>query len=312
MEIPQFYDYINAYNSSINPSEIHASNTGLARYFRRYLLQKIISVFEFKNIPETWALNYFQYVLFCFGFIGVIETKEFGVIPQICTLSGRNVFYQPTHIVVSNQYLKGIVNPQIGKQCEVIKLQPDWGGVMDIVNFYADMMALSAESAGTNLVNSKLAYVFTASDKTMAESFKKLYDQIASGKPAVVQDKNMLNDDGSPNWGYFAQNLSQNYIAGAILDDMKKWEDKFNTDVGIPNANTYKKERLVVDEVNKNNIDTRTKVMLWLDTMKDGIERVNNMFGLDISVEYKYDISYEEIDAEQADFTGESGGGAWG
>lgn len=312
MEIPQLYEYINAYNSSINPSAIHANNTGLARYFRRYLLQKVISVFEFKNIPKTWAMNYFQYVLFCFGFIGIIDTKEFGVIPQLCTLSGRNVFYQPTHIVVSNRYLKGITSPQIGTQCEVIKLQPDWGGVMDLVNFYADMLALSAESAGTNLVNSKLAYVFSATDKTMAESFKKLYDKIASGEPAVVQDKNLLNDDGSPNWMYFAQNLSQNYIAGAILDDMKKWEDKFNTDIGIPSANTYKKERLIVDEVNKNNIDTRSKVMLWLDTMRDCIKKVNNMFGMNIEVNYKYEVDFDEIDAMQEDFKNESGGGSWG
>lgn len=300
MNIPASYEYINAVNSQVNPSSIHVSNTALTRFFRRYLLQKVISVFEFDGIPDTWDLNYFQYILFICGFIGIIETKEFGVIPQFCTLQGRNVFWQPTHIVVSNQYLRGITNPKIDSQCTVIKMQPDWGGCYDLVCFYADMLALCAESAGLNLVNSKLAYVFTATDKSSAESFKKLYDKVASGEPCVVQDKNLLREDGNLNWQYFAQNLSQNYIAGAILDDLKKWDDMFNTQIGIPNANTYKKERLIVDEVNANNIDTRAKVMLWKETMENGIEKTNEMFGLNLSVKYKYDVPVEE-------FTGQTG-----
>ena len=300
MNIPQLYDFINVYDSQRNPSAVHASNTGLARYFRRYLLQKVISVFEFDGIPDHWAMNYFQYVLFVFGFVGIIETKGYGVIPQMCTLSGRDVFYQPTNIIVSNPHLKGIINPEIGTQCALVKMQPDYGGVMDIVNFYADMMALCAESAGMNMVNSKLAYVFLSENKAKAEGFKKMFDKIASGEPAVFPDSNLFKEDGTPNWTYFSQNLKQNYIAGDILDDMRKWEDKFNTDVGIPNANTYKKERLVVDEVNANNIDVRTKVMLWADTMQRDMDKANELFGLNLSVKYKYDVKVE-------DFTGETG-----
>ena len=150
------------------------------------------------------------------------------------------------------------------------------------------------------MVNSKLAYVFLSDNKAKAEGFKKMFDKIASGEPAVFPDSNLFKEDGTPNWTYFAQNLSQNYIAGDILDDMRKWEDKFNTDVGIPNANTYKKERLVVDEVNANNIDVRTKVMLWADTMQRDLDKANELFGLNLSVKYKYDV-------EVADFTGETG-----
>ena len=78
---------------------------------------------------------------------------------------------------------------------------------MDKINFYADMLALSAETAGVDLVNSKLAYVFGAKNKAQAESFKKMFDQIGSGQPAAYIDKTLFDEEGNPGWTMFNQNL---------------------------------------------------------------------------------------------------------
>ena len=40
------YDFINRYNAHIKPSTVHAQENATTWFFRRYLLQKIISVFE--------------------------------------------------------------------------------------------------------------------------------------------------------------------------------------------------------------------------------------------------------------------------
>lgn len=290
---PKNYDFINLYNSQRSPSTVHCQNAALVRFFEKYLLQKVISVFKFENIPEYWAENFFQYVLFIWGFVTVFEHEDYGIIPQNCSLYGYDVFYQPSHVIIANPLIR-TERLRIGEDCELIKLQPDYCGIMDIVSTYADLMALSLETAGINLLNSKLSYVFMSENKTSAESFKKLFDQYASGSPAVFADKLLFNEDGSPSWQLFMQNVGQNYIADKVLDDMKKLEDRFNTDVGIPNANTYKKERLITDEVNANNVDTQSKVMLWLDTMSRGIERVNEHYGLDLSVSYRYEPEYRE------------------
>lgn len=287
------YKFINLYNSARNPSTVHCKNTALVNYYSRYLLQKLISVYQWENIPDHWAENYFQYVLFAYGHVGIINTDKYGVIPQECGLGGFNVFYQPRFITVANPLLSGLKQPVIGESCEVIKMMPDYGSPMDIISTYADLMALCLETAGTNLLNSKLAYVFTAGSKGMAESFKKLYDQIASGEPAAFIDKDLYNEDGSRNWDAFTQNLGQNYIVDRVLDDMKKIEDRFNTDIGIPNANTQKRERLITDEVNANNVDTYSKAGLWLETMQRDVEKVNAMFGLNLKVRYRYEDEAE-------------------
>lgn len=284
---PYYYNYINAETSQVTPSTVHVKDSGLCRYFTKYLLQKAMSVFEW-DLPETWNKDYFLYVLYCWGYVAVVNTDKFGVIPQGCGLKGYDVFYAPTHAVIANPLLSGILEPRIGTQCELLKLQPDFSGILDLVGHYAEQMALASQSVSVNLLNSKLSYVFTAKTKALAESLKKMYDQIASGEPAVVIDSRLKNaSDGEETWKAFEQNVGGNYIVTNLLADLRKIEAMFDTEIGIPNANTDKRERLIQDEVNANNIETFSKCAMWLENLQDACKRVNDMFGLSISVRWR-------------------------
>lgn len=284
---PKSYEFINMYNSSVHPSTVHCKNSALVMYFVRYLLQKVISVFEFDGLPKTWPKNYFQYVLFGFGYGAVFETDRYGLLFNQCNLHGYNVFYQPNKVLIANPLLPS-TQLEIGKDCEIIRVQPDYGNFMDLITTYADLMALCLETSGINLLNSKMSFVFFAESKNLSESFKKLYDSVASGEPMAVVDKNLLNEDGTPKWELFTQNVGQNYITDKVLNDMKTLDDQFNTKVGIPNANTQKKERLVTDEVNANNYDTQSLVNVVLETLREDLARVNAMFNTNITVKYRY------------------------
>lgn len=284
---PYYYNYINAETSQVTPSTVHVKDSGLCRYFTKYLLQKAMSVFEW-DLPETWNKDYFLYVLYCWGYVAVVNTDKFGVIPQGCGLKGYDVFYAPTHAVIANPLLSGILEPRIGTQCELLKLQPDFSGILDLVGHYAEQMALASQSVSVNLLNSKLSYVFTAKTKALAESLKKMYDQIASGEPAVVIDSRLKNAaDGEETWKAFEQNVGGNYIVTNLLADLRKIEAMFDTEIGIPNANTDKRERLIQDEVNANNIETYSKCAMWLENLQDACKRVNDMFGLSIAARWR-------------------------
>lgn len=106
--VPYLYDYVNCANSIVSPSTVHAERTATNRFFERYLLQKAISVFKW-DIPEKWSKNYFLYVLYCWGFISIVRTDKYGVIPQACSLRGYDIFYQPTNAVITNPLLTGIL-----------------------------------------------------------------------------------------------------------------------------------------------------------------------------------------------------------
>ena len=288
--IPANYNYVNMATAAVSPSTVHG-DSGLTAFFVRYLLQKAMSVFKW-TLPENWSKAYFLYVLYCWGNIAIINTDKFGVIPQGGCLTGYNVFYEPTHIQITNPLISKELMPRIGVDCTLIKLQPDYGGIMDLVNDYAELMAIASETISMNLLNSKLSYVFTAANKTAAESFKKLYDQICAGNPAAVVDKNLMNNDGSPAWTLFMQNVGQNYITDRVLSDVRKIEAMFDTHIGIPNANTDKRERLVTDEVNANNVETFSKCALWLEELQEGCRKANDMFGIEMAVDWRVPPDY--------------------
>lgn len=284
--LPAFADYMRAENTDLSLDLLKPATTRLGWSIQRYLLQKAISVYEWK-MPEMWAKNYVLYCLFCFGRVAVVNTDKFGVIAQACGLRGYNVYYQPTNAIITNALLSGNLEPRINQDCVILRLQPDYGGIMDLVVMYAGLMAQAMEATGINLNNSKTAYAFFTADKSTAEAYRKAMDQVSNGQPAVILDKKLLTEDGTPRWEMFTRDVKSNYIVPDLLSDLRKLEAMFDTQIGIPNANTDKRERLITSEVEANTIETYSKCSLWLEELQDGCRRARDMFGINLSVDWR-------------------------
>ena len=291
--IPAEYRYENLYNASRSPSTVHVKNTRLYRFFRKYLLQRAISVFKW-NIPEEWDTDYFLYTLYGRGFLAILDTERYGVIPQECAPGGFNLYYRPAWVMVTNPLL-GTLQRDIDTDCVLLKLQPDYGSVIDLVGFYADMMALAAEAVGMNFINVKTGTIFGAESEAQAQAYYKMFDKISEGNPAAVIGKKLLDPEGKPTWFPFTQNVKEAYIASDVLSDLLKIRAMFDTEIGIPNSNTEKRERLITDEVNSNNAETACLGELWLQTLNKEIKKANAMFeGLNMSVTWRVNPNPEE------------------
>lgn len=295
MNVPFYADYINGETfSGMSPSQVHVANTQMFHFFKRHLLHTAVSVFKWE-LPREWERTLFLYALYCCGHVAIIDTPEYGILPQPCTLSGRGVQYEPTHALIANPLIKNPQRPQIGTECAVVRLMPDYGGLMDVINYYAREMSVVTEAFELNNLNSKLSYIFgvykpgeTGSKKAGAEALKKVYDNIQSGVPASFVDGNLISRDGKPTWQLFEQHVKENFIAPDLLEVMRKLEERFCSAVGLPaNLATTKKERLVVDEVNANNAETASGPSMWLDTIRDGLAVANRLFDLQLSVDWR-------------------------
>ena len=63
---------------------------------------------------------------------------------------------------------------------------------------------------------------------------------------------------------------------------------EFDTKIGIPNANTDKRERLNTDEVNANNVETAIIAEGWLNSIRTGFENVKKLYpGVNCSVDWR-------------------------
>lgn len=296
MTAPYFYDQLDLSQSVIQPGVVRSQNTLLVAYFRRYLLERAISVFRWTT-PDTWNQSYMLYSIFGIGFVAIINTDKYGIIPQHGTLGGRGVFYQPTHVCIANPLINTAVMPRIGTDCALIRLRPDYGGIMDLVNDYAEAMALTSELFSINTLNSRLSFVFGAKDKRAAETYKKGMDELYSGRPLTILDKSVIGDNGEPSWQLLLQNVGQNYVAGEALENIRRLECKFDNEIGIPaNLATQKKERTISAEVEANDVETYTRAASWLELLREGCLQARDMFGIELSVDWRVDPmkSYEE------------------
>ena len=262
------------------------SNERLQIEYRTWCLKKLFGAFEFSGVPDTWDYDYFLTNLFVHGYLAITDTP-IGVIPLRCGITGVDVFEHPTTAVFANPVLdnfeRNLYGDNPATDCALIKIQYDYMGVMPIVERYAALLALCDNSIAVNLRNSKVAFIGLVSSKQQAATFEKLYRDIDSGKPAVYAKKgnDLTTDD------IYYNHVRETYIANDVQLLKQSIKNDFLTEVGLNNANTDKRERLIVDEVNANNDEVQANVQHWLDNIREGLKRANTLFGLNVSVKLR-------------------------
>ena len=303
--IPQDFEGLNQYNSMRSVAGRVQNDLNTA-YYMRALYQRVISGAKFK-LPEAWdqGKRYFKNVLFSLGFIGIVKTPEYGVIPQICAPRGYGLFLQPTDLLVAQP----LVNFQgtIGKDCELIHLTNDWLGVWDIVEHYAIRLSIAITSVDVSLINSRVSLLAAAKNKSAANTLKYLYEQISAGEPFAVYDKALksegINEDGEPIWTY-SQDVANNYITDKLLADIDTILRQFDNEIGILALNG-KKERMITNEVEAEADDSCARASTWEENLTDSFNRVNKLFPeLNLSFTLKYGgEEHEYISATDFDRT---------
>ena len=256
------------------PSDVDGVMNTSAYYYRLYLLKKLFGRFGFSGIPEGWDVDYMLETLFLNGFFTVTDTAA-GVLPLQCGLSGINVFGKPTTAVIANPVL-GNFERTIDVDCVICQLQPNYEGVYPLINRYSILLAMCDSSIAVNLMNTKAAWIFGASSKAQAETFKQLYDKISCGEPAVFM-KDGINEEQ-----FFTMPAKQNFIADDVQLLKRKIINEFLTEIGINNSNLDKRERLTDDEVNANDQEVIANIQCWIDNISIGIAKINQMFDLNL------------------------------
>lgn len=283
---PIYYDYANSQISQISPNTVHSSDTTTTRYFEKYLLQKIMSVFKW-TLPTEWPIDYFLYVLYCEGFLAVLDYSHYGVICQQCSLSGYDIYYRPTRAKFYFPKEIETFSRKIGVDCSIIKLQPNYSGVMDIVYHYANQLSLLTSAINVTALNTKNSFVFAAGNKQIAESIKKMYDSFASGQPATVVDKKLFDDKTGRLQLDLLGSGGQHIEINDLLLALHTIENNFNNDIGLPVLPATRKERDIAAEVTQNIKASNSKLELWMDNIQACLKDVNDMFNINLKCEWR-------------------------
>ena len=308
---PLNYDQINAIEGTYTPSMVKSFNNKVFMLWERALFQRAASVIDFENLPDGWSgpvKDFFIYCLYRFGYLGVFETEANGLIFQPGTLSGYDIYYQPVEFLVNNPHMD-IENNRfiIGETCELIKLTPDYLGVWEIINYYAEKLAVLDNALNMSLINNKFAFMLAAKNKQASEAFKKMIDKVNAGEPAVIYDMKLINDqqDKTEPWQLWSRDhMKENYITTMQLADFNTILHNFDKEIGIPTIPVEKKERMITDEANSTVIDAISRSEIWLKTLESSLENVNKKYGLNIKASRHYKEEVSE-NAEQNNTAGD-------
>lgn len=300
---PLNYDKINLSAGRFSPSSLKSFNNYSFWFWSRSLFQRAASVIEF-TVPDQWEgkiKDFFVYCLFKYGYIAIFSDDRFGLSFQPCSLKGYNFYYQPTSCLVANPELNKEF--KLGSEAQLLKLTPDYYGVWDIIDYYAEKLSMLDVSINSSIVNSKFAYLLGAKTRGAAQALKKLLDQINKGEPAVIYDSRIFDDpsskgDVSPFQTWFRDSMKNNYITNDLLQDFQTLLNDFDREIGIPTIPYQKKERLVQSEAESTEIDAKARSIVWIDTLDSSIKEVKQLFP-DITLSAK--LRYGNAPAEGGD-----------
>ena len=309
MYVPMNYEQINNINSMYIPSNVKYLDTVICNFWERSLFQRAMSVIDIK-VPEEWSgsiKDFLYYCLFRWGNVAVFDIAETGLAFSPGCLKGYNFYYQPTGYVIANPALKKSLDLEIGKDCAIIKISPDYLGIWDIIVYYAEKLSLLDSAINMSIMNNKLAWVIGARNKSFAQTIKKIFDKIMRGDPLVVFDAKMQDDPQTKKepWQFLERtNIKNSYITTDQLQDFQTIINNFDAEIGIPTIPYQKKERLVTTEADSRIIDSTSRSIVWKNTLDESFKIVNDMFGLDLSCELRFYDPEQDPEPEEKEVPG--------
>lgn len=263
------------------------TNTITYMQYLRRLMELSMSMFEWKNLPNTVDPRYIELRLFETGSVVFFKDDVLGELCLDCIQQGNfDVYGNPiTRRAYScyNNYQK-VLND---KDSVII-----WNNYLRTnsvtdIQLYAKRLWDLDRSVDVNAKAQKTPILIQCSEKQRL-AMKNLYMQYDGNTPVIFADNNIdLN-------GVKVVNTQAPYVADKLYQLKNQIWNEALTYLGISNLNINKRERLITDEVSRSQGSTISSRYSRLECRRQAVEKINEMFGLDIEVDYRED--YQDIE----------------
>lgn len=272
-------------------------STDALNYWERSFFQRCRSIIEFDGLPEAgagqigWDYDAFMYQLFRMGYAVVFRSKKYGMVVQPGTPTGYGLQYQPRGMNITTQFFNFGRPLEIGTECGVIKLTPDYRGIWDIITKYAVEMQHAEVAIRQSALNARFAYGAFAKDDNQKRSLELLFQRLANGEPGIIVNTELKRpmDAKSTDGGAYElpimqidRDLSKNFILPELMEFRRTILMDFYRELGIK-VQPDKKERLNVNESQSADAETFNRREVWRICLEKSLDEVNRMYGTDIT-----------------------------
>ena len=266
-------------------------------FYFKWLTNKVCSAFiikdnsEDKSFSETVNWDYFKLNLILDGSICV---TDFGNNLYACigNPGGEpDEYYRPTIFTIANPIL-GSKQVKDGKDGVIIyNTAIDafaytghsfvlGGGLYDLISQTATLLADNIISINCNQINSRVLAFVTADSESQAVAGEAILKRMYAGKPYQILRSDLIDKiNVNPlNTSAVGSNITElvelhNYIIA-----------NFFQSIGVKSNNVMKRERLINSEIDSQNDYLKISLLEILTSWQRGFDKVNEIYGTDISV----------------------------
>lgn len=253
----------------------------------KYMLNRSNIMFEYKNLPDTIPQKELELLLQCNGFAIFTEINgEFYVVNG--GLGGEgDVYNNPTIATVSIPCLNYNANLTIDTDCVIIPNDTLLIGLLPMYEKYCTLMTENEITMFLADVNKRIQTLLSANDDNTVESAKKYLNDILNGKIGVIAEQRLFDS-------LKVNNATQ--TNSVSLTDLFEYEQylkasMFN-EIGLSANYNMKRERLTSAEVETNTDNLYPLVDDMLNNRRSALEKINEMYGLNIEVEFNSSWDY--------------------
>jgi len=264
-----------------------ANGATYVQYYNR-LMELSMSMFEWKNLPDTVDERYLELGLFSSGCMVFFKDDVIGELALNMTYQGGfDIYGEPTRRRAYSRYNQ--FQTTLNKDNSVII----WNNMLR-TNSALDVQMFAYRLYNLDRIvdinaNAQKTPVLITCDEKQKLTMKNLYMQYEGNYPVIFGDSNLDIKSLS------VLKTDAPFVSDKIYDlKVKIWNEAL-TYLGISNINTTKKERMITDEVIRNQGGTIASRYSRLESRRRAVKKINKMYGLNITVDYREDFQSTNI-----------------
>lgn len=279
-------------------SEAYLQNQRTYLQYVNRLTELSISMFDWKNLPETIDARFLELALFNDGMAVFFKDEVMGYLGLQVMIGGALDVYRIP--VTRTAFAQNGYQMKLDRKNSVIIFNNmlHTNSILDVQEMSKRLYEIQ-RTIDVNVIQQKTPKIITCTENQRLV-MKNLYGQYMGNEPFIFGDKNL---DLS---GIKTFDTTSPYVADKLYDLKTQYWNEALTYLGISNVNTVKKERMISDEVQRNLGGTIASRYSRLFMRQQACEQINEMFGLNISVDYREDMQVlDTYNANEADLSNE-------
>lgn len=243
------------------------------------MLAKSVKIFKYNGLPKTIKHKDLETILQVNGF-AIWQRVDGELYVFFGGLGGvPNPYYLPTKAIIANPALRYNATLEVDEECVVMLNDYYYQGMMPMFNKYGNLLIDAELSLRQAIINARIPALVEADNESALESAKSFFEKVSRGEEyGIIAGKTLLDNIKTHEF------LKDPHIT-AIIESIQYIKGSWYNELGLNAAFNMKREAINEAEATLNEDILRPLVDLMLECRQEALERVNKMFGTNITVE---------------------------